>query len=66
MDVIPFAVRIRLIVALVISFFTYYDFIYFALDFYSLSKLTVDFNVLLYSIITHQLGLSRVLEKVTA
>jgi hypothetical protein len=44
MDVIPFAVRMRLIVARVISFFIYYDFIYFALDFYSLRKLTVAFN----------------------
>jgi hypothetical protein len=32
------------VVALVISFFTYFDFIYFALDFYSLRKLAVAFN----------------------
>jgi hypothetical protein len=43
-DVTPFAVRVRLVVELVISFFIYCDCVYFALDSYSLRKLTVAFN----------------------
>jgi hypothetical protein len=43
-DVTPFAVRMRLVVALVIPFFIYCDCVYFALDSYSLRKLTVAFN----------------------
>jgi hypothetical protein len=42
--VTPFAVRMRLVVALVILFFIYCDCVYFALDSYSLRKLTVAFN----------------------
>jgi hypothetical protein len=38
-DVTPFAVRMRLVVALVIPFFIYCDCVSFALDFYSLRKL---------------------------
>jgi hypothetical protein len=37
-------VRMRLVFALVIPFFTYCDCVYFALDSYSLRKLTVAFN----------------------
>jgi hypothetical protein len=43
-DVISFAVRKRLFVALVILFFIYCNCVYFALDSYSLRKLTVAFN----------------------
>jgi hypothetical protein len=43
-DVTPFAVLMRLVVALVIPFFIYSDCVYFALDSYSLRKLTVAFN----------------------
>jgi hypothetical protein len=43
-DITPFAVRMQLFVALVILFFIYCDCVYFALDFYSLRKLTVAFN----------------------
>jgi hypothetical protein len=43
-DVTPFAVRMRLVVALVIPFFIYCDCVYFALDSYSLIRLTVAFN----------------------
>jgi hypothetical protein len=43
-DVTPFAVRMRLVVALVIPFFIHCDCVSFALDFYSLRKLTVAFN----------------------
>jgi hypothetical protein len=43
-DVTPFAVLMRLVVALVIPFFIYCDFVYFALDSYSQRKLTVAFN----------------------
>jgi hypothetical protein len=39
-----FAVRMRLVVALVIPFFIHCDCVSFALDFYSLRKLTVAFN----------------------
>jgi hypothetical protein len=39
-----FADRMPLVVALVISFFNYCDCVYFALDSYSLRKLTVAFN----------------------
>jgi hypothetical protein len=42
--VTPFAVRMRLVVALVMLFFIYCDFFYFALDSYLLRKLTVAFN----------------------
>jgi hypothetical protein len=38
------AVRMRLVVALVIPFFTYCDCVYIAFDSYSLRKLTVAFN----------------------
>jgi hypothetical protein len=41
-DVTPFADRMRLVVALVILFLIYC--VYFALDSYSLRKLTVPFN----------------------
>jgi hypothetical protein len=40
-DVTPFAIRMRLVVALVIPFFIYCDCVYFALDSYSLRKLTM-------------------------
>jgi hypothetical protein len=43
-DVTLFAVRMRLVVALVIPFFIDCDCVYFALDSYSLRKLTVAFN----------------------
>jgi hypothetical protein len=43
-DVTPLAVRMRLVVALVIPFFIYCDCVYFAVDSYSLRKLTVVFN----------------------
>jgi hypothetical protein len=44
-DVTHFAVRMRLVVALVIPFLIYCNCVYFALDSYSLRKLTVAFNV---------------------
>jgi hypothetical protein len=43
-DVTPFAGRMRLVVAFVIPFFIYCDCVHFALDSYSLRKLTVAFN----------------------
>jgi hypothetical protein len=42
--VTSFAVRMRLVVALVIPFFIYCDCVYFTLDSYSLRKLTVAYN----------------------
>jgi hypothetical protein len=42
--VTSFAVRLRLVVALVIPFFIYCDCVYFTLDSYSLRKLTVACN----------------------
>jgi hypothetical protein len=43
-DVSPFTGRMRPVVAFVIPFFTYCDCVHFALDSYSLRKLTVAFN----------------------
>jgi hypothetical protein len=54
-DITPFVVRIRIFVALVNSCYTYSDCFYFALDYFSLRKLTVAFNACVMNVYRRRL-----------